>query len=236
MTGWIKIETSLPEKPEVIALAILLGLEEDDVVGKLVRLWRWCDAQLVDKLARHVPVVFIDRLIGCPAFSRALIQVGWLVVHSDALEFPHFERHLAQGAKKRALDAERKRAARSQSTPALPAPAPQPQPQPQPQRTTALAIPPDPSEFVFQLVSTTWTMSQTEVARLTAAYPGLDVAASLRKCRDWMVDNKPRRSASLQGVQRRIATWLRKDQDDRGGRLPRQGTLLPAVDLTLTDD
>ena len=43
---WIKIEHSLPNKPEVMQLASLLGVDELQIVGHLVCFWIWCDQNL----------------------------------------------------------------------------------------------------------------------------------------------------------------------------------------------
>jgi hypothetical protein len=109
---WIKVELTLPEKPEVIAVAAHLGITEDEVVGKLIRFWRWCDQQLSSCHAPGVTLLFIDRYIGAQGFARAMVNVGWLVEKKDGLEIAKFDRHLSQGSKVRALAADRKRHAR----------------------------------------------------------------------------------------------------------------------------
>lgn len=106
---WIKIETALPEKPEVIAIAAKLGIHEDEVVGKLIRLWRWCDQQLSSCHAANVTLLFIDRYIGAQGFAQAMVDAGWLMVVEDGLAIPNFDRHLSKGSKARALAKDRQR-------------------------------------------------------------------------------------------------------------------------------
>lgn len=100
---WIKIEHALPDKPEVFQLAELLGIDPDAVVGKLVRLWVWCDQQTVNGNALGVTDSFLDRITHQPGFSVALRKVGWLQARSGSLAIPHFDRHNGQTAKARAV-------------------------------------------------------------------------------------------------------------------------------------
>jgi len=109
---WLKVELALPEKPEVIGIAAILGINEDEVVGKLIRLWRWCDQQLVTCHAPSVTLSFLDRYVGMPGFGQAMVDVGWLIVKKSGLEIPKYDRHLSQGSKARALAADRKRSQR----------------------------------------------------------------------------------------------------------------------------
>jgi len=107
---WIKVEATLPHKPEVMRMAAQLDTSEHAVVGHLVAFWIWCDGNL----AGHCPTFFgtvsgIDRVAGCSGFTQAMIDAGWLRHDGKQFEVVHFERHLAQSAKTRAFEAERKR-------------------------------------------------------------------------------------------------------------------------------
>ena len=93
---WIKIEHALPDKPEVVQMADMLDLDPDTVVGKLVRLWTWCDRQTVDGNALGVTEKFLDRITHQPGFSVALRKVGWLQARSGSLAIPRFDRHNGQ--------------------------------------------------------------------------------------------------------------------------------------------
>lgn len=106
---WIKMETMLHEKPEVIQIAAELGMDRYSVVGRLHRLWSWFNAQSCDGHARGVTDVFVDELVSCDGFARMLRKVDWLEVRSGSLLVPHFDRHNGESAKKRAVQNERKR-------------------------------------------------------------------------------------------------------------------------------
>ncbi len=104
---WLKVEETLPDKPEVIGIADRLGLDQDAVVGKLLRLWIWAGQQTVDGCAVSATETFVDRLARVPEFAKAMQAVGWLRVESGRLVFPNFDHHNGETAKKRALSAKR---------------------------------------------------------------------------------------------------------------------------------
>ena len=104
---WIKVEHVTPDKPEVVAIAAATGLDQDAVVGKLLRLWIWADQQSVDGDAMSVTNAFLDRLVFHSGFARALSNVGWLDGREGRLSIPNFDRHNGQTAKKRAQTSKR---------------------------------------------------------------------------------------------------------------------------------
>lgn len=110
---WIKLETTTPDKPEVVAMADKLNLDQDAVVGKLVRLWIWADANSLDGHALSVTDPFLDRLTYCPGFAAALRRVGWLSGRDGRLTIPNFDRHNGKPAKSRALGKTRKARSRN---------------------------------------------------------------------------------------------------------------------------
>ena len=120
MSGdWIKIECCTPEKPEVFAMADLLCMSADEVVGKLIRLWIWADRHTVDGEFRHassVTKVLLDRYVSVTGFADAMQKVGWIVEKDGGVHFSNFDRHNGNGAEKRALSATRSASYRDQKT------------------------------------------------------------------------------------------------------------------------
>lgn len=110
---WIKIECATPDKPEVVAMAAELGIDQDCVVGKLLRLWIWADSNSVTGNALSVTFAFVDRYTYCPGFGEALKNVGWFAGSDGQLSFPNFDRHNGESAKKRCLG--RNRAAKARN-------------------------------------------------------------------------------------------------------------------------
>lgn len=114
---WIKMRVSLPDEPEVIAIAAELDMDEDHVVGKLHRLWGWADQVSRDGHAAGVTEKWLDRYLRVPGFSSALQKVGWLVIKnegaSSSIQIPNFDVHNGKSGKSRALTTKRKQAERS---------------------------------------------------------------------------------------------------------------------------
>jgi hypothetical protein len=110
MSGdWIKIEKSLPRKPEVMELATLLNIDELTVVGHLVLFWSWVDENLSPECpAARGTKTGLDRVVGRDGFVTAMTQVGWLQFEDGMVRIPNYEHHLSQSAKKRALEARKK--------------------------------------------------------------------------------------------------------------------------------
>lgn len=113
---WIKFEHTTPDKPEVVQIAAHLRLDQDAVVGKLLRIWIWADQNSIAGSAVPVTEAFIDRLVGRKGFAAAMRRVHWLEGQDGALMFPGFGRHNGSTAKGRAMENRKKanqRASRS---------------------------------------------------------------------------------------------------------------------------
>lgn len=109
------VRCDLPDDPNVIAIAAELKTEEDAVVGKLIRLWRWANQHMVDGNAAGVTEIWIDRYVRAPGFARALQNVGWLTIADGSIIIPKFERYNSEGAKRRLLTARRAAKSRTKS-------------------------------------------------------------------------------------------------------------------------
>lgn len=105
---WLKMETSTPDKPEVLAITVEMGWDDPDLtVGKLFKLWRWFDQHTTNGNAARVTLALLDRICGAPGFAQAVASVGWLTVSDDGVELPNFDRHNGATAKSRAQTAKR---------------------------------------------------------------------------------------------------------------------------------
>lgn len=103
---WIKFDVTTPDKPEVVQMAAALGIDQDAVVGKLLRVWTWADQNTItcdgDRNAVTVTEQFLDRLTFCQGFAKAMVKVGWLLGSDGGYLFPNFDRHNGKTAKDRA--------------------------------------------------------------------------------------------------------------------------------------
>ena len=98
---WIKMRVDLGDDPSVIQMASQLDASEDEVVGKLHRLWSWADRHTTDGTAPAITASWVDRYVGCPGFADAMIKAAWISFSEDGVVFPSFDRHNGESAKKR---------------------------------------------------------------------------------------------------------------------------------------
>jgi len=111
---WIKVCHGVFDKPEVIELAEITGLDLDAVVGKLVRIWCWFDEQTRDGKAR-ITATFLDRLVAHPGFLGAVVSVGWATAGDGQVVLKNFSRHNGPTAKARALTQRRVQLSRARN-------------------------------------------------------------------------------------------------------------------------
>ena len=156
MSGdWIKIEITTPDKPEVVAMATHLRVDQDAVVGKLLRLWGWANLNSENGEALPITEAFVDRLTNQRRFASALRHVGWLTGTDGALCFVNFDRHNGSSAKARAMENRKKASQRQRDKTGRNVPMPSghsPGPKPGPEieeeieiQSSARPIPPPPA-------------------------------------------------------------------------------------------
>lgn len=120
---WIKWTKGLERKREVLMIAAALGRTPEEVAGRLMRLWDWCDDNITEEQIDsdgHAFVTLgsdqvhlIDALAGVTGFADAMTAAGWIIQRNGSLTFPNFSRHNGKTAKSRALSTKRKQAERS---------------------------------------------------------------------------------------------------------------------------
>lgn len=104
---WIKFELATMDKPEVCQIADLADIDQDAVVGKLLRVWSWFDQQTEKGNAPSVSKKLLDRSVGVTGFCEYMKSVGWMSEAEGMISLPHFERHNGKTGKNRALTAKR---------------------------------------------------------------------------------------------------------------------------------
>jgi hypothetical protein len=102
--------------PKVVRIASQLKADRLRTVGGLMAVWCLFDAHSVDGRLDGYALDTVDELIGWAGFSAAMKMVGWIVDQPDGLMLPEFDTHNGQSAKRRAQDADRKRAGRASAS------------------------------------------------------------------------------------------------------------------------
>jgi DNA replication protein DnaT len=59
---WIKVRAEVVDDPAVMRIGELLGLDTPSVLGRLVLVWLWADAQTVDGSLPGVSPAMLDRV------------------------------------------------------------------------------------------------------------------------------------------------------------------------------
>lgn len=109
---WIKMRIDIADDPAVIGMASALDITEDEVVGKLHRIWSWADKHTASGFVPRITGKWLDRYINLQGFSEQMQAVGWIVIADDGVTFPSFDRHNGKSAKSRAENTERARESR----------------------------------------------------------------------------------------------------------------------------
>ena len=104
--NWIKLRHDIFDDPDVRRLGRLTGLDQDQVVGKVARLWSWADRHGVNGRL-DAELEDVDDQVGKVGFGAALVSVGWLESQEAGIVIPNWERHFSDSAKVRALAANR---------------------------------------------------------------------------------------------------------------------------------
>jgi len=104
---WIKFELATMDKPEVCQISDLADIDQDAVVGKLMRVWAWFDQQTEKGNAPSVSKKLLDRSVGVIGFCDHMKAVGWMAESDGVISLPHFDRHNGKTGKNRALTAKR---------------------------------------------------------------------------------------------------------------------------------
>lgn len=103
MQDWIKISADTPVKPEIWAIADILNIDPDAVLGKLLRMWIWFDQHTTSGNAPSVTKLLLDREVGVTGFCEAVTKAGWMVDANGKIVLPNFDRHNGKTAKTRAV-------------------------------------------------------------------------------------------------------------------------------------
>lgn len=106
---WLKLEYTTPEKPEIFAIAKALNVSIGDALLLCIRVWRWFDANTETGNAPSVTGNDIDTFVGRVGVTLAMKNVGWMRDSDYGLQIPHFDYHMSESGKKRALTQKRVR-------------------------------------------------------------------------------------------------------------------------------
>lgn len=184
----------LSEEREVVAISVATGLDRFSVVGRLHRIWSWADTHTTDGNAKGVTHSFLDELVNCPGFAKAMRDACWLEGRDGALTFPKFSHHNGQTAKTRALTGNRVKRLRNDACVTQPLPEKRREEKNEKTGTPSKSATPDPVDFIESL-------------KANPAYAGIDIDRELAKMDAWLQTPKGRGRQKTKGF---IVNWLNK--------------------------
>lgn len=120
MAKWIKVETHTPDKTELRHIARRCQCSKAEAFLAFFRLFVWLDEQTEDGQVEFFTAADADEIAGLPGFGEALQEVRWLTFDASGAMVANWERHNGKSAKRRCIEAERKR--RGSASNAEPAP------------------------------------------------------------------------------------------------------------------
>lgn len=211
--AWIKIDHTTLDKPEVMQIAEKLSITPEQAFGHLCRVWIWADQQSLNGHAISVTEKALDRVSGHAGFVTAMREAGWLKGKDGALSFPNFDNHNGETAKKRALAYKRQVTHRSRTERDISVTRLEKE---KIKKTSNTA---DVSPVVENLPlrdGSSFPVKQSLVDELSPIYPAVDVPATVREMKGWLLLNPDRRKTRA-GVRRFIGNWLQSEQAKHGG-------------------
>lgn len=121
---WIKVEKATVRKPEISALARLLGIPRHAALGLMLEFWCWIDEVAVDGVVDACVDADVDATFATPGLARALEIVNWLRFERTSeltgrAIVPNADRHFGKSSKERALKSGRQAKWRAKSVDAV---------------------------------------------------------------------------------------------------------------------
>ncbi len=192
---WIKVQKGCGQKPEVLKIARMLGMERRAAYGLLVEFFEWLDSNCVDGVVDGVVDADVDALMSCPGLSALLTLVKWVEFDAakQCMRVVNFDRHNGETSKNRALKSERQSKWRAKSVDA---------------RVDAT---PSTREEKRRVTTEREIDAPTDEHRQIAKALAIDCGAEWLKYRDQQ-KNAPRKHSDLQAGFR---TWLRRASEFR---------------------
>lgn len=112
---WIKMRVDLFTSPKVVRIASALKVDRLRTVGGLMSAWCLFNVHSEDGFLPDYTKNILDDLVGLIGFAEQMEAVGWLESSPEGLKIPRFDAHNGASAKRRAMDADRKRLGRDEN-------------------------------------------------------------------------------------------------------------------------
>lgn len=112
---WIKLQHRTFTHPKITRMASALEADNLRTVGGAAATWCYFDVHSDSGTLKNYRPEMLDAHLNWPGFAAQMIAVGWLEDDGENLTIPRFSQQNGRSAKRRALDAARKKRIRNPS-------------------------------------------------------------------------------------------------------------------------
>lgn len=106
---WVRITTTLPRSPKVLQLATALKCKRHEALGLILEYFCWLDGNFSDGFT-HLTPQQIDEVFARKKFAKSLLEIGWASLDEQGcFVVQSFDTYNGASAKKRVIEAEKKR-------------------------------------------------------------------------------------------------------------------------------
>lgn len=230
MSGeWFPVDVNLADKPEVLELCEITGLDVEVVVFRLFRLWGWFQMHSSDGDARVTLKRFTTVAGGDADFWRAVTEVGWLEQTEQGIRIPKWSERFSNAAKSKKRAALRQKHYRQRVTAALCSSDADPSPEEKRIQKNKKTIKAPSSQSSVPVDGISWDKSAgwsgitaDDRKAWATAYPATDITREMARAQEWLKANPSR--AHRKSWRRFLTGWFGRVQDAGGSRGSTQAT------------
>lgn len=94
-------------------IAMDLAITPKEAAATCMEVWEWAGTQTVDGFIAGIPRDQVDIICNLKGMGKAMEHAGWLLCDGEGITFPKFTTKNGRSAKRRMVEAERVRLART---------------------------------------------------------------------------------------------------------------------------
>ena len=220
---WFPVDVNLADKPEVLELCELTGLDVEVVVFRLFRLWGWFQMHSSDGDARVTLKRFTTVAGGDATFWQAVTRVGWLEETEHGIRIPKWSDRFSNAAKSKKRAALRQKHYRervtvsSRSSDADPSPYKKKREENKNTKKAPSSASSVPAADFSWDVSEGWQgITAGDRKAWAEAYPATDLSREMARADQWLRANPTK--AKRKAWRRFLTSWFGRVQDSGGSR------------------
>ena len=220
---WFPVDVNLADKPEVLELCELTGLDVEVVVFRLFRLWGWFQMHSSDGDARVTLKRFTTVAGGDAKFWQAVTRVGWLEETEHGIRIPKWSDRFSNSAKSKKRAALRQKHYRERVTVSSRSSDADPSPykKRREEKTNTNKAPSSASsvpahDFSWNPAEGWKDITATDRKAWAEAYPATDLSREMARADQWLRANPTK--SKRKAWRRFLTSWFGRVQDSGGSK------------------